>query len=136
MFLEISQNSQKSTCARVSFSIKLQAWGLRPVTLLKKGRWHRCFLVNFAKFLGTPFTWNTSGRDAWTYWTSAYGHCLFKKTTSNLFNQRPFFSVKSNFSWPYFPRTYYSNKFHPPVFSIVLFLRGTKSNFHCWFKVY
>ena len=27
MLLEISQNSQESTCARVSFLIKLQAWG-------------------------------------------------------------------------------------------------------------
>ena len=27
--LEISQNSQKNTCARVSFLIKLQAWGLK-----------------------------------------------------------------------------------------------------------
>ena len=40
-FLEISQNSQKNACARVSF--------------LKKGLWHRCFLVNFAKFLGISF---------------------------------------------------------------------------------
>ena len=32
MFLEISQNSQKNTCARVSFSIKFQAWDLRPET--------------------------------------------------------------------------------------------------------
>ena len=29
--------------------------GLRPTTLLKKRLWHRCFLVNFAKFLKTPF---------------------------------------------------------------------------------
>ena len=28
---------------------------LRPVTLLKKRLWHRCFLVNFAEFLRTPF---------------------------------------------------------------------------------
>ena len=28
--------------------------GLRPATLLKKRLWHRCFLVNFAKFLGKP----------------------------------------------------------------------------------
>ena len=28
--------------------------GLRPVTLLKKRFWHRCFPVNFAKFLRTP----------------------------------------------------------------------------------
>ena len=26
-----------------------------PATLLKKRLWHRCFPVNFAKFLGTPF---------------------------------------------------------------------------------
>ena len=29
--------------------------GLRPATLLKKRPWHRCFPVNFAKFLRTPF---------------------------------------------------------------------------------
>ena len=45
VFLEVSQNSQVNTCARVSFSIKF----------LKKRLWHSCFLVNFAKFLGTPF---------------------------------------------------------------------------------
>ena len=36
--------------------------GLRPATLLKKRLWHRCFLVNFAKFSRTPFLQNTSGR--------------------------------------------------------------------------
>ena len=51
VFLEISQNSQENTCARVSFLI----------TLLKKRLWHRCFPVNFAKFLRTPFLQNTSG---------------------------------------------------------------------------
>ena len=52
VFLEISQNSQENTCARVSFLIKLQA---RPSTLLKKRLWHRCFPVNFENFLRTPF---------------------------------------------------------------------------------
>ena len=33
-----------------------------PATLLKKRLWHRCFPVNFAKFLRTPFLQNTSGR--------------------------------------------------------------------------
>ena len=33
-----------------------------PATLLKKRLWHRCFSVNFAKFLRTPFLQNTSGR--------------------------------------------------------------------------
>ena len=35
---------------------------LRPATLLKKRLWQRCFPVNFAKFLRTPFLQNTSGR--------------------------------------------------------------------------
>ena len=52
VFLEISQNSQENTCGRVSFLIKLQA---PPATLLKKRLWHRCFPVNFAKFLRPPF---------------------------------------------------------------------------------
>ena len=29
--------------------------GLKPATLLKKRLWHRCFPVNFVKFLRTPF---------------------------------------------------------------------------------
>ena len=36
--------------------------GLNPATLLKKRLWHRCFPVNFAKFLRTPFLQNSSGR--------------------------------------------------------------------------
>ena len=36
--------------------------GLRPATLLKKRLWHRCFPVNFAKFLRTPFLQSISGR--------------------------------------------------------------------------
>ena len=41
VFLEISENSQENTCAIVSF--------------LKKRLCHRCFAVNFVKFLRTPF---------------------------------------------------------------------------------
>ena len=48
MFLEISQNSQENTCARVSFLVKLQA----QATLLKRRLRHS---VNFEKFLRTPF---------------------------------------------------------------------------------
>ena len=29
--------------------------GLKPASLLKKRLWRRCFSVNFAKFLRTPF---------------------------------------------------------------------------------
>ena len=42
VFFEISQQSQKNTCARVSF-------------LLKKRLWRKCFSVNFVKFLRKPF---------------------------------------------------------------------------------
>ena len=44
VFLEISQNSQENTCARASFFNKVAG-----------GAWHRCFPVNFAKFLRTAF---------------------------------------------------------------------------------
>ena len=51
VILEIVQNSQENTCARVSFSIKLQT----PATLLKRRLWHRCLPANFAKLLRTFF---------------------------------------------------------------------------------
>ena len=50
VLLEISKKSQENACARVSFLIKL-----RPANLWKKRLWHRCFAVNFLKFLRTPF---------------------------------------------------------------------------------
>ena len=53
VFLEISQNSQENTCAGDYFFNKVA--GLRLATLLKKRLWHKCFLMNFAKFLRTPF---------------------------------------------------------------------------------
>ena len=51
MFLGLSQNSQENICARVS----LQSCMPQSATLLKKKLWHRCFPVNFAKFLRTSF---------------------------------------------------------------------------------
>ena len=41
--------------------------GLRPATLLKKSLWHRSFLLNFAKFLRTPFLQNTPGGCFWGF---------------------------------------------------------------------
>ena len=46
VFLGTSQNSQENTCAKAPF-------------LIKKRLWHKCFLVNLAKFLRTPFLQNT-----------------------------------------------------------------------------
>ena len=59
MFLKISQNSREKTCKSLFFN---KVAGLRPATLLRMRLWHRCFPVNFAKFLRTPFLQNTSGR--------------------------------------------------------------------------
>ena len=45
--------------------------GLRAATLLKKRLWHRCFPVNFAKFLRTPFSehfwWLVLNFKIWVY---------------------------------------------------------------------
>ena len=48
VFVEILQNSEKPPAPG-------SVVDLGPVTLLKKRLWHRCFPVNFAKFLRTPF---------------------------------------------------------------------------------
>ena len=53
--LEISQNSQENTCARVCFLVKLQAFFIK-----KKRQCPRCLSVNFANFLRTLFLQNTS----------------------------------------------------------------------------
>ena len=45
MFLKISQNSQENTCQSLFLN------KVRPATLLKNRPWHRCFPLNFAKFL-------------------------------------------------------------------------------------
>ena len=39
--------------------------GLRPATLLKKRLWHRCFPVNFATFVRTPFL---TEHLRWLFW--------------------------------------------------------------------
>ena len=49
----------KHMCQNLFFN---RVTGPRPVTLVKKRLWHRCFPVNFAKFLRTRFLLNTSGR--------------------------------------------------------------------------
>ena len=58
---EVLRNFKKFTgkhlCQSLFFN---KVAGLRPATLLKKRLWHRCFPVNFVKFLRTPFLQNTS----------------------------------------------------------------------------
>ena len=58
MFLKISQCSQGCTCARVSFSIKLQAWD-QQLYWKRRSSTGNSFLVSFAKFLIKPFLYRT-----------------------------------------------------------------------------
>ena len=55
VLLTILQNPRENTCVRVFCRSKV--W-----TSLKKRLWHRCFPVNFARFLRIPVVQNTSGR--------------------------------------------------------------------------
>ena len=49
VFLKISQNSKGNTCARVSFLIKLQAWGIRKN--IRKETLAQVFSCEFCEFL-------------------------------------------------------------------------------------
>ena len=53
MLLKVLKNSQKCTCAAVSFFNKIA--GSRPSTLLKKGFRHSCFPFNFVKLFRASF---------------------------------------------------------------------------------
>ena len=49
---EVSQNSQENMCRNLFFDkVKF----CRSATSLKTSPYHRCFLMNFAKFIRTPF---------------------------------------------------------------------------------
>ena len=67
--------------------------GLRPASLFKKRLWHRCFPVNFAKFLRTPFLQNTSRQLLlnWSKLTITSRQCssetLIRRLQLNLFNK-------------------------------------------------
>ena len=80
MFLTILKNSREKHGRRYHLFSKV--WSLRLATLLEKRLRHRCFPVNFAKFLKTSFLYSTSGGcfcifrtvlDHWFFWR--YIHC-------------------------------------------------------------
>ena len=56
------KKKKKRNHRRRSLFFNKVAGQARPATLLKKRLWHRCFPMNFAKFLRTTFSQNTSGR--------------------------------------------------------------------------
>ena len=51
----LNQQNSLKTFKGNSFALDIWYLDLRPATLSKKRLWRRCFPVNFAKFLRTPF---------------------------------------------------------------------------------
>ena len=105
--------TEKHQCQRLFF---YKVAGLRAATILKKRLWHRCFPVNFAKFLRTPFLWHTSQQLLLTF-----NRCWFKKPSLLM---RPFRCLISNFEKKtvllstknFFARSFHSCKlFHERV---------------------
>ena len=58
---KVEKFTGKYLCQSLFFNNAVRP-GLRPATLLKKKLRHRCFPVKSAKFLRTPFLYNTSSR--------------------------------------------------------------------------
>ena len=59
VFKYFAKFTRKHLCQSLFFN---KVAGLRAAILLKNRLWRRCFPVNFAKVLRTPFLQNTSGR--------------------------------------------------------------------------
>ena len=59
VFRNFTKFTEKHLCQSLFFN---KVADLKLATLLKNKLWHRCFPVNFGKFLRTLFLQNTSGR--------------------------------------------------------------------------
>ena len=57
---------------------------VQSATLLKKRLWHRCFPVNFAKFLRAPFLQDTSGGCFWVYFNFVNSYDFLMKKLHSL----------------------------------------------------
>ena len=88
VFLEISQNSQENTCARVSFLIKLQTSGLRPATLLKKETLAQLFSCEFCEISNNNFLQSTSGRLLLYFWVLPNTESIFSVFCEKFLNFR------------------------------------------------
>ena len=62
VFRNFAKFTGKHQCQSLYFH---KVAGMRTATLLKDRLWHRCFPVNFAKFLRAPFLQKTSGGYFW-----------------------------------------------------------------------
>ena len=108
VFLEISQNSQENTCAKVSFLIKLWSSDLqiscRPQTcnLIKKETLAQVFPVNFAKFIRTPFYRTRPDGCFWrrmNFLLMKY-HCQLFAIWNSIISWRQNWQLKQNKTFP------------------------------------
>ena len=106
MFLEISQNLQKNTCARFSFLIKF----------IKKETLTQVTPVNFEKFLRTPFL--TAEHFQWLLVKSFR---VLKKYKNFFFKHIFSFLNKKNIT--FLPPNLSSWQFYQDIFSCSVFLR-------------
>ena len=87
-FLEILQNSQVTLCQSHFFN---KVAGPRPATLIKKRLWHRCFPVNFAKYLRTRFLKKH-------FWVTTSEYLMHFNVMSQIFKIREYtIKEKNNF---------------------------------------
>ena len=63
---------------------------VRPTTLLKKKLWYRCFPMNFAKSLRTPFLQNTSGSSVKSMYKSRRSFVFWNLDTKHFRNKNHF----------------------------------------------
>ena len=110
VFRNFTKFTGKNLCQGLFFN---NVAGLRPATLLKKRLWHRCFPVNFKKFLKTFFIEHLRTTDSWVF------NFQINKTTSWLSHVH--FSVINQLSlFPFIlmNRRAPSFNFYGPLFSL------------------
>ena len=61
LYTKCSYKFHKTNIKNIYVGVSFSSSGLRSANLLKKRLQYMCFLMNFAKFLGTLFLQNTSG---------------------------------------------------------------------------
>ena len=82
----VLRNFTKVTGKHLSQSLFFnKVTGLRPATLLKKRLWHRCFPVDFVKFLRTSLLQNNSGWLLLKLWKIPFVSLVSPKLLSHLF---------------------------------------------------
>ena len=84
--------------------------GLRTVTLLKKRPWHRCFPVNFSKFLRTP---SVTEHLWWLLLKTPVNQLIFREELVGLqlYHSRTFSMKFSNMCFKHFKaRKYYHGR--------------------------